>query len=118
MPKIEIQELISILQNSFVPANAQGVNMSVQLDLTGEGGGQWFMVIKDQKCQVESGIYPNPRASLSLDKVDLFQLLSGELNPMMAFFSGRVHISGDRSAVMKLASLFHIDQETIDRFRN
>lgn len=117
MSNLDIQELIGILKKSFISENSLGIDMSVQLDLTGEGGGQWYMLIQEQKCQIESGVYPYAKATLSLDKNDLFRLLSGELNPMKAFFTGRVHISGDRSSVMKLTSLFQIDQETINKFR-
>ncbi len=34
------------------------------------------------------------------------QMLSGELNPMMAFMSGKMKIEGDKGIAMKLASLF------------
>lgn len=41
---------------------------------------------------------------LSLDNFE--KLLSGDLNPMMAFMSGKMKIDGDKGVAMKLASLF------------
>ena len=41
---------------------------------------------------------------MSLDHFD--RLLNGDLNPMMAFMTGKMKIEGDKSIAMKLASLF------------
>jgi putative sterol carrier protein len=34
------------------------------------------------------------------------KLMNGDLNPMMAFMSGKMKIDGDKAIAMKLASLF------------
>ena len=34
------------------------------------------------------------------------KILSGDLNPMMAFMTGKMKIEGDKGVAMKLASLF------------
>ncbi len=41
---------------------------------------------------------------ISLENFD--KMLSGDLNPMMAFMSGKMKIDGDKGVAMKLASLF------------
>lgn len=41
---------------------------------------------------------------LSLDNFE--KLMSGDLNPMMAFMMGKMKIDGDKGVAMKLASLF------------
>lgn len=41
---------------------------------------------------------------LSLDNFD--KMMRGDLNPMMAFMTGKMKIEGDKSVAMKLASLF------------
>lgn len=41
---------------------------------------------------------------ISLDNFE--KLLSGDLNPMMAFMGGKMKIEGDKGVAMKLASLF------------
>lgn len=40
-------------------------------------------------------------------KIDNFgKMMHGEMNPMMAFMSGKMKIDGDKGVAMKLASLF------------
>lgn len=41
---------------------------------------------------------------ISLDNFD--KMLAGEMNPMMAFMTGKMKIEGDKGVAMKLASLF------------
>jgi len=38
---------------------------------------------------------------------DAFGLLSGDLNPMMAFMSGKLKIKGDMGVAMKIAQSFN-----------
>lgn len=40
-------------------------------------------------------------------KLENFEkMMSGDMNPMMAFMTGKMKIEGDKGAAMKLASLF------------
>ena len=42
--------------------------------------------------------------AMSLDHFN--KMMSGEMNPMMAFMTGKMKIEGDKGVAMKLASLF------------
>ncbi|MDP5169518.1 MAG: SCP2 sterol-binding domain-containing protein [Bacteroidia bacterium] len=44
--------------------------------------------------------------SISVDKGDFDKLMSGDMNPMMAFMSGKLKIEGNMGIAMKLSSLF------------
>ncbi len=41
---------------------------------------------------------------MSLDNLE--KIMSGDLNPMMAFMTGKLKIDGDKGVAMKLSSLF------------
>ena len=43
--------------------------------------------------------------TIKIDREDLEAILSGELNPMSAFMSGKIKVQGDMSVAMKLQSL-------------
>jgi len=49
---------------------------------------------KDSPCDIK----------ISLDNFD--KMMQGDINPMMAFMTGKMKISGDKGVAMKLASLF------------
>jgi len=44
--------------------------------------------------------------AIKMNAEDFSKILSGELNVMMAFMSGKLKIEGDKGAAMKLTSLF------------
>jgi len=43
--------------------------------------------------------------TITVDKEDFIGLTTGDLNPMMAFMSGKIKVDGDMSVAMKLQSL-------------
>ncbi len=44
--------------------------------------------------------------TIVMTAADFAQILSGDLNVMMAFMTGKLKIKGDKGAAMKLTSLF------------
>ncbi len=44
--------------------------------------------------------------TIQMTAEDFSQILSGDLNVMMAFMTGKLKIKGDKGAAMKLTSLF------------
>jgi putative sterol carrier protein len=93
------------------------VNTRIQVYLSGEGGGEWFMTIMQQTLDIQTGNAENADAEISISVDDFLGLLSGDLDPLRAFFSGRVRISGDQSAVIKLMSVFKVDSENLAKLR-
>ena len=43
---------------------------------------------------------------ISVDKADFISLAKGEMDPMMAFMSGKLKVTGDMSVAMGLQSIF------------
>ncbi|MEM6644059.1 MAG: SCP2 sterol-binding domain-containing protein [Bacteroidota bacterium] len=44
--------------------------------------------------------------TIKMKSTDFAKLMSGDLNVMMAFMTGKLKIEGDKAAAMKLTSLF------------
>jgi acyl-CoA dehydrogenase len=83
-------------------ATAPALGKSLKFDFGGnviviDGKGDTNVVSTDDK-EVDCAI------SVSMD--DLQGLMSGSVNPMMAFMSGKIKVKGDMGVAMKLQSLF------------
>ena len=50
-----VAELFAGMPGLFDAEKAGDFNAIVQIDLSGEDGGQWFVTIADGKCTVEEG---------------------------------------------------------------
>jgi len=110
---MDFDNLAKKLESSFIPENARGVDAVVQLLIGGDETESWLMELHNQACKIYRGETENPRVTVQVTGHDLKDLLSGKLDPMMAFFSGRVQVHGDRGFLMKIPAMFST-QELLD----
>jgi len=90
----------------FQAENAADAKMGILFDLSGDGGGKWFVNIADGKLDVSEGApATTPSATVSMTAEDFQAMSGGSLNPMMAFMTGKVKVDGDLNSVMKFQSL-------------
>ena len=85
---------------------AKGMNATIQFNLSGDNGGQWYVGIKDGGATVSQGSAPSANMTLSMTAQDYVDMIMGKLNGQMAFMSGKLKISGDMGLAMKMQSLF------------
>jgi len=86
----------------FKPEKAAGINVTVQVTITGENGGNWIITIKNQKLVVEEGLTKSSDLSLKMNEKDYIELVNGRTSAEKAFFSGKVHFKGNVSLALKL----------------
>jgi len=103
--KQEIAQIFSDIAANLDPAMTDGVNATIQFNLEGENGGlYWVQLGKDQVLS-GSGPAEQPEMTLLAQADDWAAVVSGELNPMQAFMSGRLKIQGNMNLAMKLQTL-------------
>lgn len=109
MPKIQsIPELLAFYEERFIPSKAEGIDGGVVLDLTGEGGGQYSLLIQDQTLTIEEGAKPDPTVTVKASADDWLAINNGELNPMMAMMQGKVKIKGSMAVATKFQDMFRL----------
>ncbi|MER3458194.1 MAG: hypothetical protein C4309_05790 [Chloroflexota bacterium] len=99
-------EIFARMPAHFIPERAAGVNTTIQVDLSGEGGGTWHVRIADGQCTVNTGPAPTPNATIAMSAEDYVALVNGTLNPVSAFMQGRIAIQGDLAALVQMQNLF------------
>ena len=99
-------EVFEVIASRFQPEAAQGLNAVYQLQLTGDDGGVWHMVIQNQTCKILSGPADRPNTTITLSTNDWEALLGGKLDAFGAVLSGRVKIVGDMTLATRLPGLF------------
>lgn len=105
----EVSKLFANMAGQFNAEKAADINVTMQFTLSGENGGQWYVQIADGKCDVHQGTASDPTATVMMDGDDYSDMVTGKLNPMTAFMSGKVKVDGDLGAVMKFQTLFNND---------
>ena len=101
----DLNSIFANMGQNFDASKAGDINLTILFDLSGDGGGQWHATIADGTLDTGEGSIENPSATLSMDADDFAAMSKGDLNPMMAFMSGKIKVDGDLNAVMKFQSL-------------
>jgi putative sterol carrier protein len=86
----------------FKAEKAKGIDVIAQVNITGIEGGDWTVIIKDQKLQITEGTHEKPTLTLKMNENDFLNMVNGKLSAEKAFFTGRVHFKGDISLALKL----------------
>jgi putative sterol carrier protein len=102
----DVANLFEQMPNYFQADKAANLNASVLFDLSGEGGGQWHVKVADGKVNIEKGAAGSPTATVRMTADDYHDMISGKLNPVNAFMTGKVKVEGDLNTVMKFQTLF------------
>ena len=82
------------------------MNAVIQLKLSGQGGGNWYMTIRDGTCTVTEGLSSAPQATMSMAAGDYLRVAEGKLSGMVAILTGRVKVTGDLMLLKKMESWF------------
>lgn len=94
--KASVEERFSTLEQRFLPEKAKGVNVKLQFQFSGSGGGDWFVEIKDGKIKVTKGKGGKADATVKAAAKDYEKMANGEMNKTIAFLRGKLKIEGDR----------------------
>ena len=102
----DVKEVFRMMPEAFNAAAAQGLDAVFQLDITGEGGGTWNVVIKDGACEISEGTHESPSVTLTMSAETWLGIVNRELNGMQAFLSGKLKASGDIMLAQRIEQLF------------
>ena len=94
------------IPGAFQPDKAAGVDVVFQFDISGAGGGSWFITVKDGSCEVAQGSQGSPTTTIKMGDDDFVKMMSGELNAMSAFTSGKLKVEGDLMKSQLIEKLF------------
>jgi putative sterol carrier protein len=104
----DVQAIFDNMVGSFKAEAAAGVDVVFQFNISGAGGGDWYCVIKDATCAIDTGIHEKPVCTLKMADDDFLAMMGGKLPPMQAFTTGKLKIAGDVMKSQLLEKLFVI----------
>ena len=99
-------EMMQQLPTAFLPDKAGATKAVIQINLTGEGGGNWIVDVAEGKCQVSEGTATSPKATITAGAADYLAVALGQLNAVSAFMAGKIKVTGDMALVMSFQNWF------------
>lgn len=107
MPEVQsVDQVFNEMCDNFKADRAQGTNATFQFNITGEDGGVWNAKVNDGNCEVNKGEAESPTVTITAGSQDWIDIVSGKLNPQMAFMTGKLKVQGDLGLATKLGTLF------------
>jgi putative sterol carrier protein len=103
----EVASIFPTMVERFDPKKADGINATIQFDLTGDNGGLYWLRIADNQAETGEGAIENSKMTLRASADDFHTMMTGGLNPMQAFMTGKIKIQGDTSLALKLMPLIN-----------
>jgi putative sterol carrier protein len=104
-----LDQVFGGMQQAFQPDKAAGQSAVVQWNVDAPDGTRSRTVhIADGTCRVEPGEADNPRLTLTLTLADFLRFVSGQLDGMQAFMSGKLKLGGDIMLAQTMQAWFAV----------
>ncbi|MGD2252591.1 MAG: SDR family NAD(P)-dependent oxidoreductase [Anaerolineales bacterium] len=103
-----VAAVFEAMPERFKPEAAAGVEVVFQWNISGPGGGNWVVEVKEGACKVEAGTHASPTTTLKMSEGDFMNLIEGKLPAMQAYTAGKLKIEGDLMKSQLVQKLFKI----------
>lgn len=105
MTVVELVDKLREMSASYDVSNYEGF-LAIQVNITGENEGVFYVEIKDGKLSIEPYDYHDRNASITISMDNFLKLINGKLDPVMAFTLKKVIVDGDAGKALELTKLF------------
>lgn len=82
-------------------------HIAVEVDITGEGEGAFYIELADGKINMEPYEYYDFDCKLIINGDDFISMCKGDLDPVKAFTCGKLKIKGDIDKALKVSKIFN-----------
>jgi putative sterol carrier protein len=103
---LTVKKIFDGIPGAFQADRAAGLDVVFQFDISGPDGGAWHVIVKDGVCEVVEGSHTSPTTTIGMEDKDFVALISGELNAMAAYTSGKIKVRGDLMKSQLVEKLF------------
>jgi putative sterol carrier protein len=100
-------QIFDYMSGRFQPERAAGQSAVIGWDITSpDGTHSWQLKVADGACTVASGNAEAARVTLGMALPDFLRFLTGQLDGMQAFMTGKLKLSGDMMFAQSMQSWF------------
>ena len=107
---LKVSDFFETQHTRFIPEKAEGVDAHISYDITGEGGGQWTLIVKDGKCEIRPGADPTAKTHAKMTAKTYLRLAEGKLDGRVAYMLGKIKLKGDKSSVATVRGCFKVPE--------
>lgn len=111
------RNLLTAVQTLLNETIVRSIQAVYQFDVSGDGGGVFYLDLKNGSGSAGEGVPPGgePDVTLELNVLDMQDMFIGNTKPLQAYMSGRLRVSGDLSAAMRLEEFI---KKVVDKIKS
>ena len=99
-------ELVTKVRGLSEKVDPTGVDfLAVQVNITGDNGGVFYVEVKDGRVNVEPYEYHDRNCELTMSMDNFNKLIDGKLDPVKAFTFGKLKVNGDIGKALEFSKL-------------
>jgi len=106
---VDIQQLFNEQLPKGLSSNAEDaktIGAKYQINVTGDGGGEWFIDVSASGPAIKKGVEAAD-CTITIASEDFQKLIENpQANGMQLFFAGKLKVQGNQMLAMKLQKLF------------
>jgi len=102
----DMEHIFRTLPDAFNAGAAAGKDVVFQFRISGPGGGNWIVAVKDSACRVEKGTAEKATTTISMAAGDFISLITGNMTGMEAYTAGKLKVEGDMMKAQLVEKLF------------
>ncbi|MGN0368377.1 MAG: SCP2 sterol-binding domain-containing protein [Wujia sp.] len=101
------EEIVAKVRKRLEGVDTSKVNgfLAIQVNITGEGEGAFYVEVKDGVLSVEPYEYYDRQAKIIMKSKNFLAMLDGKLDPVAAFTLGKLKIEGSIDKVLEFGKL-------------
>lgn len=101
------EEIVQKVRERLKDADTSKVDgfLAIQVNITEEGAGAFYVEVKDGKLSVEPYEYHDRQALITMKSKNFIKLMEGKLDPVAAFTLGKLKIDGSIEKVLEFGKL-------------
>lgn len=99
-------ELLAKVRETAAKADVSGAGfLAVQVNITGDNGGVFYVEVKDGKINVEPYPYNDRNCEITISSDNLVKLINGKLDPVAAFTLGKLKVNGEIGKALEFSKI-------------
>ncbi len=105
---LKVKDFFETQSLRFIPEKAEGADIHIAYNITGDEGGEWIVKITDGTMEVKEGADPGAKSQVRMSSKTYLKIAIGKLDSRVAFMLGKVKVKGDRASLAAYRQCFKV----------
>jgi len=100
-----VKAWIEALPKTLKPERLGSISAVYQFNVSGEGGGNWTVTVKDKTITVQEGTAQKPDCTIGVSAADWLAVLNRTMQGLQAYYAGKITVEGDVDLAARLGEI-------------